>query len=423
MPSANASFAGPEDPPIPAGCGAEDSPPGGAAQDRAAVLLPLPLAGAYDYRLPAGMSAPPGSFVAVPLGPRLVPGVVWGPGSAELPEARLKPIDDLLDAPPLKEELRRFVDWVANYTLAPRGAVLRMAMSVTDALQPPRPTAAVTISEKGRAALGAEPLPPLAGEGRDAGMPQDERPSPASPHPALPRRRGRGELSPTRRRVLALAAEGAPRPAAELARAAGCGAGVVRALVDLGLLETVLVPARRPREQPDWRRPGHAFSPEQAEAAAALAAKARTGGFSVTLLDGVTGSGKTEVYFEAVAAALQAGKQVLVLLPEIALGAQFLGRFARRFGAPPAEWHSDLSASERRQTWRDVAEGGARVVVGARSALFLPFPDLGLVVVDEEHEGSYKQEDVVAYHARDMAVVRGSIEKIPVVLVSATPSL
>jgi primosomal protein N' (replication factor Y) len=197
----------------------------------------------------------------------------------------------------------------------------------------------------------------------------------------------------------------------------------VRALCDLGLLETVLVPARRHRPEPDWRLPGPVFSPEQADAANALAGKARAGGFSVTLLDGVTGSGKTEVYFEAVAAALEQGRQVLILLPEIALGAQFLGRFARRFGAKPAEWHSDLGHTERRQTWRDVAEGRARVVVGARSALFLPFPDLGLIVVDEEHESSFKQEDVVVYHARDMAVVRGSIEKIPVMLVSATPSL
>ena len=161
----------------------------------------------------------------------------------------------------------------------------------------------------------------------------------------------------------------------------------------------------------------------QALAAKNLSAKAAQGGYSVTLLDGVTGSGKTEVYFDAIAAALAAGKQVLVLLPEIALSAQLLARFVERFGAPPAEWHSDLGEASRRATWRAVAEGQARVVVGARSALFLPFPELGLIVVDEEHETSFKQEEGVIYHARDMAVVRASLAEIPIVLVSATPSL
>ena len=143
----------------------------------------------------------------------------------------------------------------------------------------------------------------------------------------------------------------------------------------------------------------------------------------MALLDGVTGSGKTETYFEAVAEALAAGQQVLILLPEIALTVQFLDRFAERFGCRPAEWHSDLSQKERRRIYRAVLRGEARVVVGARSALFLPFSDLGLIVVDEEHEQAYKQEDGAIYHARDMAVVRGRIENCPVVLASATPSL
>jgi primosomal protein N' (replication factor Y) len=178
-----------------------------------------------------------------------------------------------------------------------------------------------------------------------------------------------------------------------------------------------------PLPVPDWRRPGVALTPDQRAAADALAGRVRAGGFAATLLDGVTGSGKTEVYFEAVAAALAAGRQVLVLLPEIALSAQWLDRFAARFGTRPAEWHSDLTQARRRRTWRAVASGEARVVVGARSALFLPFADLGLIVVDEEHEGAYKQEDGVVYHARDMAVVRAHLGRIPIVLVSATPSL
>ena len=158
-------------------------------------------------------------------------------------------------------------------------------------------------------------------------------------------------------------------------------------------------------------------------AAQALRQAIASGGFDATLLDGVTGSGKTEVYFEAVAACLARGRQVLVLLPEIAMSAQWFERFTARFGAPPAAWHSEVPRPQRRVVWRAVAQGKVKVVVGARSALFLPFADLGLIVVDEEHDGSYKQEDGVVYHARDMAVVRASLGGFPVVLASATPSL
>ena len=170
------------------------------------------------------------------------------------------------------------------------------------------------------------------------------------------------------------------------------------------------------------------LSPAQHAASAALRARLTKDGdtapgFSVTLLDGVTGSGKTETYFEAIATALGTGRQVLVLLPEIALSAQWLARFAARFGAQPTEWHSELTAAQRRITWRAIAEGRARVVVGARSALFLPYPELGLIIVDEEHEGAFKQEEGVIYHARDMAVVRAQMSEIPLLLVSATPSL
>ncbi|HYN38873.1 MAG TPA: primosomal protein N', partial [Rhodospirillales bacterium] len=236
----------------------------------------------------------------------------------------------------------------------------------------------------------------------------------AVPHPEI-------KPSPARTRVLAVLADGVARPPAELAREAGCGEAVVRGLLAAGALKAVELPAVAPTS-PDWRRAGRVLSPAQAEAAAALRAAVGRG-FTVELVDGVPGSGKTEVYFEAIAEALERDLQVLVLLPEIALGAQWRARFAARFGAPPAEWHSDLSRTERRQTWRWVAEGAARVIVGARSALFLPYPRLGLIIVDEEHDGSFKQEDGVAYHARDMAVVRARLGAIPCVLVSATPSL
>ncbi len=347
-----------------------------------AVLLPLPLAGAYDYAVPADLAVAEGDFVVVPLGPRQVIGVVWGDHQGDVDPAKLRPILERLDAPAMSEPLRRFVDWVAGYTLQPPGAVLRMCMSVPAALEPPKPVIAYRWN-------GAEP----------------ERATQA------------------RQRVLAVAADGPPRTARDLAELAGVGAGVVKGLRDAGVLEAVELPAAPPFRLPDLDRPGPELSADQATAAADLVDKVKQGGFSVTLLDGVTGSGKTEVYFEAVIQALRRGGQVLVLLPEIALSAQWLDRFSARFGVEPAAWHSDLSQVMRRRTWRAVAEGEAKVVVGARSALYLPFPDLKLIVIDEEHDTSFKQDDGVAYHARDMAVVRASLTGVPAVLVSATPSL
>ena len=360
------------------------------------VLLPLPLAGAYDYALadgqdlPADKAWPLGSFVRVPLGRRELVGVVWGPASGDVAATRLKPILAPLEAPPLGKPLRDFIDWVAAYTLAPPGAVLRMAMSAPDALGPRPPRIAYQVG-------GDEP----------ERMPK-----------RMPKR-----MTAARARVLAAAAEGPPRPAVELARAAGVGAGVVRGLARAGALEAVEIPAHAPFLEPDWRRPGPTLSAEQARAAEGLAAKVAANEYDVTLLDGVNGAGKTEVYFAAVAAALEAGRQTLVLLPEIALGAQWLARFHERFGVEPAQWHSEMTPAQRRRTWRAVAEGEARVVVGARSALFLPFPDLGLIVVDEEHDASFKQEEGVIYHARDMAVARARFEEALIVLASATPSL
>jgi len=350
---------------------------------RASVLLPLPLDVAYDYRVPEGMDVAPGHFVEVPLGGRAVIGVVWeGAGDPAVAEARLRPIARRLDAPAMTAPLRRLVEWVAAYTLAPRGSVLRMAMSVPEALEPPRP----------RTGLIAAGTPP-------------------------PR------LTPARARVLALAADGVPREAMDLAREAAVGPAVVRGLLQAGALAGVPLPARVPFRAPDAGHAAPALSPDQQSAADGLAAKVGARTFSVTLLDGVTGAGKTEVYFAAVAAALAAGRQALVLLPEIALGTQWLERFVARFGTEPAPWNSELTMATRRHVWRAVAEGRAPVVVGARSALFLPFPDLGLIVVDEEHDASYKQEEGVIYHARDMAVVRARLAACPAVLVSATPSL
>ena len=349
-----------------------------------AVLLPLPLDRAYDYAVPEELAADiaPGSFVRVPLGRVERIGVVWGEGEGDVELARLKPVTAVLESPPMSEPLRRLVDWAADYTLAQRGAVLRMAMSVPAAVEPPPMRTAY--------------------------------------------RRGQSEaprMTEARSRVLALLQDGPPRTAAEIARKANVGTAVVRGLAALGAVEAVSVREVSVFGRPDTRRAGPILSDAQADAANALREAVAAREFSVTVLDGVTGAGKTEVYFEAVAAALDAGHQVVVMLPEIALSAQWLGRFRARFGVEPAVWHSELGTRQRRETWRAVAEGRAEVVVGARSALWLPFPSLGLIVVDEEHDAAFKQEDGVVYHARDMAVVRARLEGRPAVLVSATPSL
>jgi len=350
---------------------------------RLAVLLPLPLAGAYDYALPTDWpfgAVRAGDFVTVPLGNRQVIGVVWGAGTGDVDATRLKDVVERLDAPAMTEDLRRLVDWIAAYTVSAPGAVLKMAMSVPDALRDAKPRTAWRL-----------------------GGPEPER------------------MTAARRRVIDVLTDGPPRSKADIAEAAGVSSGVVSGLVDAGTLTPVLLAERTP-PVPDHDHPGPTLSPAQRDAADSLAATVGQG-YQTTLLDGVTGAGKTEVYFEAVAEALRQGKQALVLVPEIALTSQWLERFERRFGARPAEWHSDLGQALRRRTWRAVSQGKSPVVIGARSGLFLPFPDLGLIVVDEEHETSFKQEEGVIYNARDMAVVRGHLAGIPVILASATPSL
>jgi primosomal protein N' (replication factor Y) len=348
------------------------------------ILVPVALDQTYSYRVPAGLELTPGDLVAVPLGARECMGVVWAENPAPNPRLhnRLKDVDEKLDVPPLKAELRQFVDWVSSYTLASRGMVLRMALRMGEHLGP------------GRERVGVR----LAG-------------------PAPQR------MTAARSRVLTLLADGLIRSKNEARQEAGVSAGVIDGLIDEGTLETVVLPPEPVASQPDpdFRKPE--FSLAQLAAADTLRTTVEQGGYTVTLLDGVTGSGKTEVYFEAVAENIRRKRQTVILMPEIALTAQFLDRFSGRFGVRPAEWHSQLSPRKRARTWSAVGANEVSVVVGARSALFLPYADLGLIVVDEEHDPAYKQEDGAHYHARDMAVVRGSIAKIPVVLASATPSV
>jgi primosomal protein N' (replication factor Y) len=341
--------------------------------------------GVLDYRLPEAMDAPLGSVVLAPLGPRKITGIVWEPErleTSEVPESKLRPILEVMPVPPLSSALRRLIEWTADYYCAPLSAVARMVISSGGALNGP-----TTMTEY-RLVEGAE----------------------------TPR------LTPQRKQALEQLT-GEQATIRELATIAQVSEGVLRGMVGAGLVEPVEVAIDRPFPPPDPDHDVPDLSDDQAEVAARLVDAVEGDKFAPFLIDGVTGSGKTETYFEPMAAAVKAGKQVLVLLPEIALTENFLVRFEQRFGAPPILWHSSLKSTERRRAWRAIASGEAQVVVGARSALFLPYAKLGLIVVDEAHEVSFKQDDGVRYNARDVSVMRARFEGFPVVLASATPAL
>ncbi|MEL7429943.1 MAG: primosomal protein N', partial [Pseudomonadota bacterium] len=350
------------------------------------VLLPIPTDGPYSYSVPDDMQLSPGDYVKVPLGSREVAAVVWDQANAtnglELDPKKLRAVTARFDCPPMRETMRRFVEWVAGYTLSPPGMVLKMVLRVPAALDPEPDTPGLVFS--GKAA---------------------ER------------------MTPARATVMEFSKHGLCWTKTGLAHAAGVTPSVIEGLVKQGVFSPILMPPEplHAKPDPDYGKPG--LSADQQEAAVQLAQTVRLEKAGITVLEGVTGSGKTEVYFEALDACFRQGKQALVLIPEIALTASFLERFEDRFGTRPAEWHSEITQRIRERTWRQVANGQLRVVAGARSSLFLPFENLGLIIVDEEHDLAYKQEDRVFYNARDMAVVRGQTEECPILLCSATPSI
>ncbi len=352
---------------------------------RARVLVLNSALGPLDYRVPTGMQVEPGSIVIAPLGPRQLLGVVWEPerlpSDAEVGDNRLRPLLGVVDVPPLAAPLRRLVEWTAAYYLAPPAAVVRMALASTSALEGARTVTEYRVTGH---------VPP--------------------------------RLTPQREQALERIGDrqGLIR---ELATIADVSDAVIRGLVKTGAIEAVEVDIDSPFPHPDPAFGPPTLASEQQAAADTLVANVATHAFAPTLLDGVTGSGKTEVYFEAVAEAIRRGRQTLVLLPEIALTEPFLKRFHDRFGCEPVAWHSGLRSTQRRRAWRAIASGEALVTVGARSALFLPYRNLGLIVVDEAHETSFKQEEGVHYHARDVAVMRGKFEACPVILASATPAI
>lgn len=351
--------------------------------DKVAVLFPLPLPEPFDYRASGALGIQPGMHVIAPIGSRLVRGVVWAVERDNPGAANLKAIEEVLPGTPLPEITRRFVDWAAKYLVRPSGDILRMVVRSPDALLPP-PTHSV-LAPTGETSI---------------------------------------KLTEARARVLAEAAK-EQVSAAELARRAETSSAVVKGLVDSGALARLEISEDPPFPAPDLTRTGKDLSDIQRAAAETVCASVRAGGFHVALLDGVTGSGKTEVYLEAAAEALQEepSAQVLVLLPEIALTQAAMSRFEARFGVRPVEWHSAIPHKARRRAWREVAAGRARLIVGARSALMLPYPNLKLIVIDEEHDPSYKQEEGVIYQARDLAVARAKMGGCMVILASATPSL
>lgn len=362
---------------------ADHCPAPKAAGAIVSVLVPVPTNRPYSYLVAEGNEAVPGSIVRVPLGPRTVIGVVWDTEpDSEIDTKKLRAIQQVYDGPPINHAIRRFIDWVARYTMTSPGLIARMVTPVASIMEPEKPV-------NGVRATGQRP----------------ERETAA------------------RTKVLAIAEGGTGWSKSDLAKAADVTSSVIDGLIKTGALERITLPTRPVADVLDPDHNPVALFKGQEKAAETLRSTVNEGSYSVNLIDGITGSGKTEVYFEAIAETLRAGKQTLILVPEISLTAAFLDRFASRFGARPTEWHSDITAKHRERVWRGVAEGNVNVIIGARSALFLPYKNLGLIVVDEEHDSAYKQEDRAIYNARDMAVVRAHLGNFPVLLASATPAL
>lgn len=349
------------------------------------VLVPLPLANPLSYKAPADLDLCEGDYVRVPFRNKEIIGVIWTiSDNTDLPEKKIKELIDKIDLPPLPQIHRDFINWMASYTLSDKGSVLKLTLSAPGAFNPSKAQSGYRLSST---------------RGDDQ------------------------SLTGKQRQAVQTIQDGLLRKQAEIAREAGVSASVVKSLLEKGIIEEKEIYPRPPCINPRISPDGPILSEAQQKAAQSICTAIQDDKSPVYLLDGVTGAGKTEVYFEAVAQALKKQRQVLILLPEIALSNAFLSRFEQRFGCPPALWHSALSPGRRSITWRGVARGQCKVIIGARSALMLPYSDLGLIIVDEEHDPAYKQEEGVRYNARDMAVLRGYKGELPVVLVSATPSL
>jgi len=346
------------------------------------VMLPLPFNDVFDYKASDDIKI--GDVVRIPFGKGIEIGVVFKlEKTADLDEKKIKSIISILPYT-LKPSLIKFVEWVAKYNLAPIGLVLKMVLCAKGAFEDPKMHTLYKLTGKTLS-------------------------------------EGKLKNSDARWRVINLLKH-APYSKSEIIAGTGVSASVIKTLIDADILEKMPIQKQKEKQNLSFKGTEVKLTDEQQNAVDFLI-KSQENGFNVTLIDGVTGSGKTEVYLEAAINVLKKDKQVLILVPEIALTTQWLERFEKRFGVKPYKWHSALNPSERRETWQAVIENRAKILVGARSALFLPFADLGLIVVDESHDQTFKQEDMVNYQARDMAVVRAKIENIPIVLSTATPDL
>jgi len=341
----------------------------------------IPNAG-YDYRLPE--PADIGTFVSVNVMNRPCVGIIWGPGDSNLPPNKIKDIS-IVHPSKLSVPDMQWIKKMSDWTLIPLGMVLRLIVNIPDAFSPPRMEQLYAFNFE-------------------------------------------SDVRMTSNRLAVSDAfasnENESMTITDIQNIAHVSNAVIRTMIKNG----TLIPSGT-QEKPtntyvaQYVDSGNITLNSQQQSAADIIGDAiKSGEFSVHLLDGITGSGKTQVYFDSAWRAYSAGKSVLLMMPEIALTAQFMTRFESRFGAAPVVWHSNLTASRRRQIWRGVLNGKIKMVVGTRSALFLPWQDLGLIVIDEEHDSSYKQEDMGNYHARDMAVLRAKIAGFPVVLASATPA-
>ena len=349
------------------------------------VLLPLPFNDVFDYLGDENLAI--GQMVVVPFGREELVGVVWKIGkSADIEEKKIKRIKQVLNLPAIKPSLRNFIQQTATYNFSPLGLVLKMVLGPKSNQLPKQKISVFGLSIKNENLDGIR-------------------------------------MTAMRRAVFEFLDDGKEAEKEDIILQTGVSENVINAMIKSGFLyKKEIVINEECKEQVVHIKKQTSLTDEQQQAADYLVKKINNG-YSTTLLDGITGSGKTEVYFEAIEAALIENKQVLVLVPEISLTTQWLNRFTNRFGLSPFVWHSEVGLKDKALTWKAVINNKAKVIIGARSALFLPFANLGLIVVDESHDHSFKQETFVTYQGRDMAVLRAHLEKIPIILSTATPDL
>ena len=349
------------------------------------ILLPLVFDDVFDYSFHEDLKL--GQMVLVPFGREEHVGIVYKIGkSANIDDKKIKPIKQVINLPLISHKVIMFIEKVANYNFAPKGLVLKMVLGQKTNQLPKQKVQLLGLNIKDKNLDGIR-------------------------------------ITENRRAVFEFLSNEKEFEKELIIEKTGVSEAVINAMIKSGFLYKKDILINEESELQKINLNKHVELTYEQQNASDILIKKVNNGFSATLLDGVTGSGKTEVYFEAVAEALSLNKQVLVLVPEISLTTQWLKRFEKRFGVTPYIWHSEVSIKDKAKTWKAVSLNNAKVVVGARSSLFLPYADLGIIVVDESHDHSFKQESLVNYQGRDMAVLRAHLEQIPIILSTATPDL